>query len=128
MSQQPNGADLLNTARSALLEHLLDELPERRRYLARMIANAMAIAARELELGDGVDRAELTSLRMLYQDPAPDSSEDVVSRLEALNRRLCSDIRQGGFLNRVDEKRLRDHLRRSVAARVAISNPKALKV
>jgi hypothetical protein len=52
----------------------------------------------------------------------------VASRLEALNRRLCSDIRQGGFSSRVDEKRLRDHLRRSVAARVAISNPKALKV
>ena len=79
-------------------------------------------------VGDGVDRAELTSLRMLYQDPAPDSSNDVASRLEALNRRLCSDIRQGGGSSRVDEKRLRDHLRRSVAARVAISNPKALKV
>jgi|SRR5918911_100364 hypothetical protein len=127
MSQQPSGADLLNTARSALLHELLNELPERRRYLALMIANAMAIAGRELELGDGVDRAELTSLRMLYHDPAPDSSDDVASRLGALNRRLCSDIRRGAFSSSADEARLRDHLRRSAEARVAISNPKALK-
>jgi hypothetical protein len=127
VSQQPNGADLLNTARSALLQELLNEIPERRRYLALMVANSMAIAARELELGDGVDRAELTSLRMLYEDPSPDSSHDVASRLEGFNRRLCSDIRQGAFSSKIDEKRLRDHLRRSVEARVAISNPKALK-
>ena len=127
MSQRTSGADLLDTARSTLSQELLNELPERGRYLALMIANAMAIAGRELELGDGVDRAELTSLRMLYQDPEPDSSDDVASRLEALSRRLCSEIRQGGFSSRMDEKRLRDHLRRSVEARVAISNPKALK-
>lgn len=127
MSQRTSGADLLDTARSTLLQELLNELPERGRYLALMIANAMAIAGRELQLGDGVDRAELTSLRMLYEDPEPDSSNDVASRLEALSRRLCSDIRQGGFLSRTDEKRLRDHLRRSVEARVAISNQKALK-
>ena len=75
----------------------------------------------------GVDRAVLTSLRMLYEDPSPDSSDDVASRLEGFNRRLCSDIRQGAFSSKIDEKRLRDHLRRSVEARVAISNPKALK-
>ena len=55
--------------------------PERRRYLALMIANAMAIAAREAELGDGADRAELTSLRVLFQEPGPDTSEDVADRL-----------------------------------------------
>ena len=127
MSEQPSGADLLKTARSALLDELLSDVPERRRYMALMIANAMAIAARELELGDGVDRAELTSLRMLYRDPVPDSSEEVAARLEALNRRLCDDIRHGRFLGLADEARLRDHLRRSTKARVAINNPKALK-
>jgi len=127
MSERPTGADLLNAARSALLQELLSEIPEQRRYLALMIANAMAVAARELRLGDGVDRAELTSLRMLYRNPEPDSSDDVASRLEALNRRLCNDLRHGRFLGSEDEGRLRDHLRRSAEARVAISNPKALQ-
>ncbi|HXV25357.1 MAG TPA: DUF6285 domain-containing protein [Alphaproteobacteria bacterium] len=126
MNDRPNGAELLAAARVALLEELLTDLPEQRRYLARMVANAMAIAARELELGDGIDRAELTSLRRLFQDPEPDASEEMAARLEALNRRLCVEIRDGRFAGGAEEARLRDHLRRSLEARVAVSNPKAL--
>ena len=128
MTDRPNGAELLKIAREALLRELAAELPESKRYLALMIANAMAIAAREAELGDGADRAELTSLRMLFQEPGPDTSEDVADRLEALNRRLCAEIRAGKFTRGDAEARLRDHLRRSAEARVAISNPKALKI
>jgi hypothetical protein len=127
MTDRPNGAELLKIAREALMRELAAELPESKRYLALMIANAMAIAAREAELGDGADRAELTSLRMLFQEPGPDTSEDVADRLEALNRRLCAEIRAGKFSGGADEARLRAHLRRSAEARVAISNPKALR-
>ena len=127
MTDRPNGAELLKIAREALTRELAAELPEGKRYLALMIANAMAIAARELELGDGADRAELTSLRMLFEEAGADTSEDVRDRLEAWNRRLCAEIRAGKFSGAA-EARLRDHLRRSAEARVAISNPKALKV
>ena len=127
MSDRPNGAELLAAARAALLDDLLAELPEQKRYLARMVANAMAIAVRELELGDGAARAELTSLRRLYADPEPDVSEEIADRLEAMNRRLCADLRGGRFIGTEEEARLRAHLRRSAEARVAISNPKALK-
>jgi hypothetical protein len=64
---------------------------------------------------------------MLFEDSGPDTSEDVADRLEALNRRLCAAIRADGFSSGADEARLRDHLRRSAEARVAISNPKALR-
>ena len=127
MSDRPNGAELLKAAREALTRELVPELPEGRRYLALMVANAMAIAARELELGDGATRAELTSLRMLFEEPGEDTSEDVADRLDALNRRLCERIRAGQFSGGDAEARLRDHLRRSVEARVAIANPKAFK-
>ena len=127
MTDRPNGAELLKIAREALMRELAAELPESKRYLALMIANAMAIAAREAELGDGADRAELTSLRMLFQEPGPDTSEDVADRLAALNRRLCAEIRAGRFNGGDAEARLRAHLRRSAEARVAISNPKALR-
>ena len=126
MTDRPNGAELLKAGREALTRELASELPENKRYLALMIGNAMAIAARELELGDGADRAELTSLRMLFEDVGPDTSEDVADRLEAWNRRLCAEIRAGKFRDGA-EARLRDHLRRSAEARVAISNPKALR-
>jgi hypothetical protein len=127
MTDRPDGAELLKIAREALTRELVAELPEGKRYLALMVANAMAIAARELDLGDGATRAELTSLRMLFEDCGPDTSEDVCDRLEALNRRLCADIRAAKFSGGAEEGRLRDHLRRSAEARVAISNPKALK-
>ncbi|MDF2766872.1 MAG: hypothetical protein K0S81_3867 [Rhodospirillales bacterium] len=127
MTDRPSGAELLKIARDALTRELVSELPESKLYLALMVANAMAIAARELELGDGADRAELTSLRMLFEDAGPDTSEDVPDRLEALNHRLCAEIRAGRFSGGAAETRLRDHLRRSAEARVAISNPKALK-
>ncbi len=47
MREQPDGADLLDAARDVLLAELLPKLPEAQRFAARMVANAMAIAARE---------------------------------------------------------------------------------
>jgi hypothetical protein len=47
MSRLPDATDLLHTARAALLEKLLPALPADLHYDARMIANALAIAARE---------------------------------------------------------------------------------
>jgi hypothetical protein len=49
MDDRPDGAELLAVARATLLEDLLPELPQSRRYQALMIANAMAMARRELE-------------------------------------------------------------------------------
>ncbi len=126
MSDRPTGLELLYTARDALLSELADALPENRRYVALMIANALAIAARDLEHGAGAAEAELRSLRRLFQDPEPVSSDEVAARLAAFNRRLCTEIRQGRFSGGANEVLLRDHLRRSVEARVAVSNPKAL--
>ncbi len=48
---QPNAHQLLEIARATLLEQLLPALPGELRYPALMIANAMAIAARESRLG-----------------------------------------------------------------------------
>ena len=55
MLEQPQAANLLETAREALLNKLLPALPAHLHYEARMIANAMAIAAR----ASGVEAASL---------------------------------------------------------------------
>ena len=47
MKDISDAEDLMATARDALLNELLPALPKDRRYAALMIANAMAIAARE---------------------------------------------------------------------------------
>ena len=49
MRVEPGGAELLRVARTELLEQLLPQLPVAQHYTARMVANAMAIAARELQ-------------------------------------------------------------------------------
>lgn len=45
---QPDAANLLATARQTLLDELLPQLPASAHYTARMLANALAIAGREL--------------------------------------------------------------------------------
>ena len=106
-------ADLVGVARGALRERLMPRLDGEERYEAAMIANALAIAAREVRLGAGV-RAEERDLLARFYDAAGD--------LDPLRRRLCRDLRAGA----IAEERaveLRTLLERLVRARLAISNP-----
>lgn len=95
-SEQPDGSVLLAEARRLTIEEFLPLLPEERRYEGRMVANAMAIAGREL-----------SALR-------PTAPE-----LKA----LATAIRSG---KHDSDKTLRDRLAADVLARLAISNPKGL--
>jgi len=65
MSDISDAADLIATARDALLAELLPALPKERRYTGLMIANAMAIAVREERLGFDAARSEAARLRNL---------------------------------------------------------------
>jgi hypothetical protein len=114
MSHLGASADLLKVARDALRETVAPELGAEARYHAAMIANAMAIAIRELELGPEVRAAERRLLGGFY-----DGSEATLPELRA---RLCRDLRAGAVL----EERpgdLRALLQELVDARLAISNP-----
>ena len=66
MSDIPDATELLAIARSTLLEKLLPSVPEDLRYDALMIANAMAIAAREHAAGDTAMQAEVVRLAALF--------------------------------------------------------------
>jgi aminoglycoside phosphotransferase (APT) family kinase protein len=96
LTAEATGETLLAEARRVLLEELLALLPENRHYDARMAANAMAIAGRELAV-----------LR-----PAVPNGKT-----------LALAIRAG---RHDDDKGLRDHLAAEVLARLAVSNPKAM--
>ena len=48
MQNRPDGVELLDIARRTLLDSLLPALPKDKHYDALMIANAMAMASREL--------------------------------------------------------------------------------
>jgi hypothetical protein len=47
MLEKPDGADLLATARQAVLDELLPALPPEKAFTARMVAAAIAVALRE---------------------------------------------------------------------------------
>lgn len=105
-------AELLAVARATLREQVMPGLEADRRHRAAMVANALAIASRELALGGKARAEEQALLAALYDGPP--------ASLDALRRRLCRDLRAGRI---ADTRELRDLLDRLVQARLAISNP-----
>jgi hypothetical protein len=119
MSQDiPSAAELLTLAREAFLDSIVGHLPVESRYLALMIANAMAIAAREIEQGPEAAAAERKAILGLL----PGASAE--AQLADLRRELAAGIRNGFFDH--EAQRLIAALGTITRARLAISNPKAL--
>ena len=127
MTDKPDGAALLEEARRTLIETLLPELPPERRYDGLMVANAMAIAAREAGRGDDSVREDVKLLAALFPASAAASSENLRTRLLQLEARLAREIRTG-LCDAPGPRRdaVRDYLRGSATTRVRLSNPKAL--
>jgi hypothetical protein len=126
MRDIPSAADLLSIARSTLLDDVLPRLPADLRYTALMIANAIAIAGRAIEVGDTSAQAELARLSALLGEPNPPATGDRLRiALTSANRRLADSIRAGEFDG---ERRaaLLEHLHAACSDKLAISNPKAL--
>lgn len=122
--EQPDALELIDVARETLLEQVLPELEGDARYQALMIANALAIARRELASGDAAAPAELGSLRGLYEleAGAGEPRDEALARLEA---RLARDLRRG-VLDGGPQYAVRRWLRARIESRLAISNPKLL--
>jgi hypothetical protein len=91
MSEPNLAADQLATARDLLRGEIAPVLPDRLRFPAAMIANAMAIASRELEHGSA-NRAELRALLARLYPEAPGTA-----CLDDLQRRLARELRAGRF-------------------------------
>jgi hypothetical protein len=127
MRDQPDAADLLQTARRTLLEELLPALPKSCRYAASMTANAMAIAARETGAGREDPETELAHLRALYETGGKErAGHDPATELAELDRRLAADLRAGRFPSGIDTP-VFELLLRQTRARLRISNPKHLE-
>jgi uncharacterized protein DUF6285 len=127
MKDLPHAAELLKAARAALAAEILPALPEALRYTGLMVANAIAIAQRELAAGDAAGRAECDRLNGLLPGcPAPVAAEELSAALARYNRRLAADIRAGRF-DGAQRAALLEHLRLTTAEKLAVSNPKALQ-
>ena len=127
MNDRPDARNLLETARKTFMAEILPTLPAGSRYAALMIANAMAIAEREIAAGAAPLNAEAERLRALLpgSDEAPPGAS-LHKVLEGYNRRLIEAIRAGGF-DGAKRPVLLAHLRQTTEAKLAVSNPKLLK-
>ena len=67
MNNRPHGNELLTVARRVLLDDLLPLLPADKTYDVLMIANAMAIAARELQPYAGQDEQAAQEIARFHQ-------------------------------------------------------------
>ena len=125
MTTMQDAADLLRTAREALLSELLPALPDERRYAGLMIANAMAIVARECEHGAAIVARESERLRALAACIGP-PSDVATADLSGLRQTISAAIRDGAF-DAPERSAMMDETLVAIATeRVAISNPKAL--
>jgi FixJ family two-component response regulator len=101
--EEPLPADLLATAREVLLAELLPALPPEKVFAARMIANAMAIAARAAEQPDqeaairariqalaGDARALAAAIRAGRFDPGTAQHAAVATLLDDITRARCA--------------------------------------
>lgn len=115
---RPDAPALLQTARQTLFDRLLPALPKELHYEARMIANAMIIAAREQQQGLESTQREQEHLQALLKSEAPDQ------HLTLWRQQLGSAIRQGEF---DQHDQLPELLLQITHGRLAISNPKAVR-
>lgn len=116
MIGQPDGSDLLTTARDVLLNDLLALLPSDKRYEGRMVASAMAIAARELKQGRQLDLAHQQAIASFYGQLG-------LERPDPQEATLVDDIRSGA-LNQSHRIALQQLLTTLSGLKLQLSNPK----
>lgn len=128
MNERPQAPELLAIARDTFVADILPALPENLRYTGLMIANAMAIAQREIEAGEAPARAEFERLRKLFDERSEQLAGAALdAALASYNRRLSNEIRAGRF-DHEERAALLDHLRQTTADKLTVSNPRALNV
>ena len=88
MLDHPRGPALLDAVASLLRDVLLPQLPPGAAFQARVAANAVDLAAREMRLGPAADAAHAERLQALLQHSGPP---------DALSAELALAIRSGAI-------------------------------
>jgi hypothetical protein len=116
MLDHPRGPALLDAVARLLRDVLLPALPPgNAAFQARVAANAVDLAAREMRLGPAADAAAIERLQSLLQQAADGAS------LDALEAALALAIRSGAV--DPDDAGLRAHLWAGTLDKLAIDQP-----
>ncbi len=130
MQDRPTSAELLEAACAAFTGALLPEFSGEKRYLALMVANALGIVARDLRTSSQSLKQERKRLQELFALPSSEiaNSDALQGEVEALNRRLASEIREGRFdAPGQPREEVKAHLLETTRAKLRASNPKHLE-
>src|SRR5690606_2229783 len=120
VNNRPYGHELLGVGRRVLLDELLPLLPADKTYDVLMIANAMAIAARELEPHCERDDGAVQAIARFYEEAGLDEPG------AATEHRLAALIRARA-ISPLQQERLHGVLRSLTEVKLALSNPKYLR-
>src|SRR4051812_22773302 len=112
MIDEPGSDQLVAVVADFIRQAVLPRLDGQLAFDARVAANVLDIASRELRLGPAADREETARLAAL---PGREGARD------DLNRELCARIRDGGI--DLDAPGLLHHLRETTLAKLAIDQP-----
>lgn len=118
-ASRPDAGALLVTARQELLDTLLPEVSGALKYQVLMTANAMKIAAREIDAGAATEQQIQDSIRKLYAERLPENANNADEQL------LAEDIRKRQL--KTNDEKLYYLLLDITRAKLQISNPKYLK-
>lgn len=116
MQDRPTAVELLEAV-SEFLERDVMPLEGRVGFHGRVARNVVDIVRRELELGPGLEAAELERLRALL-------GRDDVGDLRAGNVELARLIREGALDDRRAE--VLEHLRQTAVEKLRVANPRHL--
>ncbi|UYO92754.1 DUF6285 domain-containing protein [Pollutimonas sp. M17] len=117
MNNRPYGNELLDVARRTLLDELLPLLPGEKAYEALMVANAMAIASRELAPHAADDRAARREIQRFLADIGQGDA------VEPTEHALAAQIRKRAVRG-ADSARLHQLLLTLTRAKLLLSNPR----
>ena len=121
MNDRPTPLELVAIASDTLTREVLPDAKPEHLYALRMIANALGIAARELEAHDKNVLSETQSLNVLYAETKP------AGDLRTRNQQFARDVRKGKFENNsTQETELRQHLLATARAKLSTAYPKGL--
>lgn len=112
MRDEPTVQELLEAVATFLREQVITKVDARTAFDARVAANVLDIARRELTLGARAQEDEVDRLRRLLGHGG---------ELDELNRALCERIACGEF--GLGNAELLDHLWRTALDKVAIDQP-----
>lgn len=112
MMDKPTLAEIVIAAREFLENKAMPELTGRTAFHARVAANALAIAEREITIGPAAAEQEQARLELLLQRRGS---------LDELNRDLCGRIAAGQMT--LQTPGLAEHLRLTTIDKVRIDQP-----